>query len=101
MDIKKGDRISWIDVARGIGIFLIVFGHTSGGGFLTQVLYAFHVPLFFFILFSYRNCVSKKAKPKDVLFDQNKEIVNSVLGMGNCQHLNLYTCELFASYGRR
>lgn len=49
MDIKKGDRISWIDVARGIGIFLIVFGHTSGGGFLTQVLYAFHVPLFFFL----------------------------------------------------
>lgn len=49
MDLKRKDRISWIDVARGIGIFLIVFGHTSGRGFLNQVLYAFHVPLFFFL----------------------------------------------------
>ena len=42
-------RIVWIDAARGVGIFLIVLGHTPLPGFVFQYLFSFHVPLFFFI----------------------------------------------------
>ncbi len=42
-------RIDWIDYARAIGMLLIVFGHTVEGGAAHQFVYAFHVPLFFFL----------------------------------------------------
>lgn len=48
-------RISWLDIAKGIGIYFIVLGHTMsdpsipGCGILHEYLYSFHVP-FFFIL---------------------------------------------------
>lgn len=41
------DRISWIESLKGIGIILVVLGHTFWGG--TKVIYAFHMPLFFFV----------------------------------------------------
>jgi len=53
-------RIGWIDVARGIGIILVVYGHVliglsvahplSPGGLLSAseyTIYTFHMPLFF------------------------------------------------------
>jgi fucose 4-O-acetylase-like acetyltransferase len=55
-------RIEWIDVARGIGIVLVVYGHVlrglAGAGMLDQAsplwlsdyaIYTFHMPLFFFL----------------------------------------------------
>ena len=49
MGTTRDNRIAWIDVAKGIGIFLIVFGHTMQSGFVRQVVFAFHVPFFFFL----------------------------------------------------
>ena len=49
MGITRDNRIAWIDVAKGIGIFLIVFGHTMQSGFVRQVIFSFHVPFFFFL----------------------------------------------------
>lgn len=47
------DRYTQIDIAKGIGILLIVAGHNykvvSEHGKLFNILYSFHVPLFFFI----------------------------------------------------
>ncbi len=40
-------RISWIDQARGLSIFLVVYGHNYP--VLEPYIYSFHVPLFFFI----------------------------------------------------
>lgn len=53
-------RIAWIDIARGIGILLVVYAHAARGLVLSAVLpsqgwpitvdtiiYAFHMPLFF------------------------------------------------------
>ncbi|WP_159433402.1 acyltransferase family protein [Bacillus tuaregi] len=51
------DRVQWIDVSKGIGIFLVIIGHTMIQGELRGQIYAFHMPLFFFIsgyLFSNR-----------------------------------------------
>lgn len=45
-------RIGWIDAAKGLGIALIVVGHmfsTREPSLFYQYLYAFHVPLFFFL----------------------------------------------------
>jgi fucose 4-O-acetylase-like acetyltransferase len=55
-------RIQWIDIARGIGIILVVYAHAARGLVLSEVLpsagwpitvdtviYAFHMPLFFIL----------------------------------------------------
>ena len=50
--IDYSKRILWVDVAKGIGIFLIVLGHIikkSPNPEINQAIYSFHVP-FFFIL---------------------------------------------------
>ena len=51
-------RIEWADIARGIGIMLVVFAHTlvpklreahTGVEFVWIFIYNFHMPLFFFV----------------------------------------------------
>jgi polysaccharide biosynthesis protein PslL len=45
-------RIEYIDIARGIGILLVVMGHNDFGvvsPFAYKVIYSFHMPLFFFL----------------------------------------------------
>jgi fucose 4-O-acetylase-like acetyltransferase len=52
-------RLAYIDIARGIGIMLVVLGHTlaeanyhvqnSSVLFLGRLIYSFHMPLFFFL----------------------------------------------------
>ncbi len=43
------ERFSWIDVARGIGIILVIYGHTLGSEGYRYLIYSFHMPLFFFL----------------------------------------------------
>ncbi|MBB6671718.1 acyltransferase family protein [Cohnella nanjingensis] len=43
-------RIDWLDVAKGIGILLVVLGHTgSTSRAATNYVFSFHMPLFFVI----------------------------------------------------
>jgi fucose 4-O-acetylase-like acetyltransferase len=45
-------RIEYLDIARGIGILLVVLGHNDFEAisvFVHQVIYSFHIPLFFFL----------------------------------------------------
>jgi len=45
-------RIEYIDIARGIGILLVVLGHNDFGYislFGYKLIYSFHMPLFFFL----------------------------------------------------
>ena len=52
---KKKNRYTEIDIARGIGILLVVLGHSikqTGVSatwirILTYIIYSFHMPLFF------------------------------------------------------
>ena len=46
---KRNNRINWIDVAKAIGILLIVLSHTLENGLFRQAIFSFHVPLFFFL----------------------------------------------------
>lgn len=47
--IEKQHRNISIDIAKGIGIILVVLGHTKGPKELINFIYCFHMPLFFFI----------------------------------------------------
>jgi fucose 4-O-acetylase-like acetyltransferase len=45
-------RVEYIDIAKGIGILLVVMAHNDFGlvsPFLYKFIYAFHMPLFFFV----------------------------------------------------
>ena len=42
-------RLNYIDITKGIAIFLVVLGHTYRGNIVQNWLYSFHMPLFFFI----------------------------------------------------
>lgn len=41
--------VDWIDVTRGLGIYLVVLGHANIDHRLQQFIYLFHMPLFFFL----------------------------------------------------
>lgn len=79
MNIKKcfdinviggGKRSPEVDVAKGIGIVLVVLAHCCGGTLPSNVINSFHMPLFFCLsglfLFrkneSFRDFINKKAK---------------------------------------
>jgi fucose 4-O-acetylase-like acetyltransferase len=43
------ERVNWIDIAKSIGIILVVMGHLDNPEKATTFIYAFHMPLFFFL----------------------------------------------------
>lgn len=50
-------RVGWIDIARAIGIFLVIYGHFLDRDSYRYLIYSFHIPLFFFlsgIIFRYK-----------------------------------------------
>ena len=42
-------RISWIDVARGVGIIIVIYAHGLSAQNYRHLFYSFHMPLFFFL----------------------------------------------------
>ncbi|MBC1779156.1 acyltransferase family protein [Listeria booriae] len=42
-------RLDWLDAAKGIGIFLVVWGHFYASESIKIIIYGFHMPLFFFL----------------------------------------------------
>lgn len=46
-NMYMSDRIQWIDILKGIGIILVVFGHTCDNDMYIKWVYSFHMALFF------------------------------------------------------
>lgn len=74
---QNGRRITWLDMARGIAIILVVMGHR---GFITAGtntwISSFHLPLFFMvsgILFEIKN--EKESNFKDFLIKKAKSLL--------------------------
>lgn len=42
------EHYEWVDVAKGLGILLVIAGHTFSG-YVYHYIYLFHMPMFFFI----------------------------------------------------
>ncbi len=50
MNDRDVNRIQWLDILKGFAIFLVVVGHSARPGTsLHAGIYAFHMPLFFFL----------------------------------------------------
>lgn len=47
--MKPGTYYPEIDILKGIGIFLVVLGHSNSPEFINRLIYSFHMPLFFFV----------------------------------------------------
>lgn len=63
-----------IDVAKGIGIFLVVLAHTIKNEFVHNVIYMFHMPLFF-LLAGMTLKYSLKNDTKDFLIKKIKKVI--------------------------
>lgn len=46
---RAGERLAWLDAAKGLGIILVVAGHVWTRGATRDAIYAFHMPLFFLL----------------------------------------------------
>ncbi|WP_340820846.1 acyltransferase family protein [Methanolobus sp. WCC4] len=68
-------HVDWIDTAKGIGILLVVVGHAPINTKITRIIFAFHMPFFFFIsgyLFNYQKY---KGHIKQFTFNKTKRLI--------------------------
>lgn len=92
-------RLTYIDIAKGIGIFLVVVGHcipdaTSPTGisvsayrWLHDVIYAFHMPLFFFLagfMVSRQKMLDRAQKPIDLVRKRISRLLVPYVVVGFC-----------------
>ncbi len=50
MSTLKNRRIEWVDAAKGLAILLVIAGHTvASGTFTRNIIFSFHIPLFFIL----------------------------------------------------
>lgn len=47
--VLTNNRLEFIDIAKALGMFTIIWGHIIHYGWSNQIVYAFHIPLFFFM----------------------------------------------------
>lgn len=45
-NVQTSKRVDWVDIAKGIGMLLVIFGHCEIGQF-RDIVFSFHMPLFF------------------------------------------------------
>lgn len=67
-------RIQWIDTCKGIGILLVVIGHTMIENKYRGPIYSFHMPLFFFIS-GYLFSIKKYSNIAQILFSKAKSLL--------------------------
>jgi len=73
-DHVKPKRIGWVDYAKFIGIGLVVFGHLETHPYSSNVIYSFHMPLFFFLsglMFSFK----KHPNYKEFFISRFKQLI--------------------------
>ena len=68
------ERLGYIDIVKFIGIFLMVLCHAGMHNGATSVIYAFHMPLFFFIS-GYMFNPKKKRKVSSILKSKGKAVL--------------------------
>ena len=76
-------RTDWVDYAKGIGIFLVVYGHLLSSGYHAglsipkhffelsdSIVYSFHMPFFFFLSGLFAESSLQKRGPREYLKDK-------------------------------
>ncbi len=90
--VGSDGRLCWVDVAKGIGIILVVFAHVNYTRAILDTIYSFHMPLFFII--------------SGILFNKNKYtsfrmFVKRKLQTLICPYVLFYTLILIYFYVSR
>lgn len=68
---QQSARLLWIDFARTLGIWFVVFGHIKIPENFIDIVYSFHMPLFFFI----SGCLEKDRTLKETFKNGLKTII--------------------------
>lgn len=64
-------RIDWIDIAKGIGIISVILGHLRTPLYISEMIFSFHMPLFFVI----SGYFYKERKLKNFIFLKYKSLI--------------------------
>jgi len=101
----KGTRYHWVDIVKAIGIFLVYYGHvlqhtqhlsTAAVFFQYKLIYAFHMPLFFFVSgFFFKRTQNSTVTEIGVLFQ--KRIIPALLFGG--MSLLIWPIYLYFKFG--
>lgn len=102
MNKVANEHYEWIDATKGLGILLVIAGHTFSG-YLYNVIYLFHMPMFFLISgylhkienipIFFKRKISRLIKPYVfylsvfTLLIFLKEYLNGTLTLNNSVHL--------------
>jgi len=96
---ETSKRLTYIDIAKGIGIVLVVLGHcipdaTSPTGisvpayrWLHDMIYSFHMPLFFFLagfMVSRQKMLARAQKPLDLVCKRISRLLVPYIFVGLC-----------------
>ena len=73
--INNGKRTEWIDNAKGIAIICVILGHLGVCNILTNVIYTFHIPLFFIVSGYYLTNRIQEIKFKDFIKKKIKRLI--------------------------
>lgn len=105
-ELKNMERIKWVDVAKGWGIVMVIYGHIATD-YLSTWLYTFHVPLFFFLSGYFFNPAKAphaffKSKAKSLLLPYLTLgiplfVINICYGMRPLELLQIYAIQCRAS----
>lgn len=84
-------RMQYIDMAKGIGILLVIIGHTMSLGWKKDFIYSFHMPLFFClqwydvaVLFDLGGMEKSDQKIGETLAAPNRCAVSIYVLVGRC-----------------
>ncbi len=72
------ERLDFLDQARGVGIILVIIGHFYVDGWFTNIIYYFHIPLFFII----SGYLSNPNKAPDMFFRKISRQIITYLCLG-------------------
>ncbi|MDP4272189.1 MAG: acyltransferase family protein, partial [Bacteroidota bacterium] len=65
------ERITYIDLIKGVGIILVVIGHLPIDSEFRKIIFSFHMPLFFFV----SGLFHKQKDPKDFILNKAKRLL--------------------------
>lgn len=84
-------RVEWIDILKGIGIFLIVWGHCGIGHFAFSWFYHVHVPIFYIISGILLSCKGYNISFMEQVKHSAKNLLFPYIGFSICNVLFGYT----------
>ena len=87
------NRITHIDIFKGIGILFMVMGHIGFSSIFDKWIHAFHMPMFFFISgYLSRNISELHGGGERIYIKENKNINSSIFFIWNLSFYILVYC---------